>query len=121
VSLETSGGRGGAKPTICIHANRHAAAKDCSMDAGNKSTRLRSLCADADSVAVTGNALVTNVDVVIASGEIVAGTGATLLLPVWLLTSAPKPMAVFLMPVWEPTLITTLERAPSPSAVLKPG
>ena len=111
----------------CVSRNRHA------TDTGDKGSRLGSLRAEANRVGFSGNARVTDIDIVIAYSEIASGVNAhgdvratggvakkrtsplaVLLLPVVLPKSAFTPSAVFLV-----TGACCDQRALRPSAVLK--
>jgi hypothetical protein len=60
------------KLTIAIDNNRHRIVKGDSGDTGNKSCGLSSVCSDTNGVSLSGNAWITDVDVVIAGGKICA-------------------------------------------------
>jgi hypothetical protein len=65
--LETLRRGSGAEPTIGVYHNR-SAVYGSTTNAGDKRSRLDSLCADADSIGLASNPCVSDLNIVVARG-----------------------------------------------------
>ena len=74
--LETLGRNNRAEMSIGIDNYSNASGDSDSANAGNKGVAVCSSCADADAAGFAGYARVTDIDIVIAGGEITAGRKA---------------------------------------------